>query len=274
MTQPSWSAQSLDLRVDDVALDIAAMHAPGPEPVTFLHGFGSTKEEYADFTQFPGLAGRPFLAYDAPGFGQSTASDLTTVSIPFLVDVALAALDRLDIDRFHVVGHSMGGLTALMLAARVPDRVLSFTDIEGNLAPEDCFLSSQIVTHGDDDPTKFLSAFANRSLQSVEYSSALYGSRVLTTIDPHVVRPVFESMVDLSDNGDLLTQFTSLPIPRMFMHGQQNADLTYLPELRRRGVTVAEIEHSGHWPMYSNPPAMWTALRNFLTAAMGLKRQG
>jgi pimeloyl-ACP methyl ester carboxylesterase len=261
--------QTLDLSVGDVALDIAAIHAVGSEPVVFLHGFGSTKEEYADFTQFPGLAGRPLLAYDAPGFGRSTASDLTTVSIPFLVDVAVAVLDRLDIDRCHVVGHSMGGLTALMLADRVPDRVLSFADIEGNLAPEDCFLSRQIVNHGDDDPTTFLSEFASRSLQSVDYSSALYGSRVLTTVDPNVVRSVFESMVDLSDNGGLLTKFANLPMPRMFMHGQQNAHLTYLAELRRRGMTVAEIEHSGHWPMYSNPPAMWTALRNFLTAAAG-----
>lgn len=274
MTQPAWSVQSLDLRVDDVAARIAAMHTPGPEPVVFLHGFGSTKEEYADFAQFPGLAGRPFVAYDAPGFGESTASDVTKVSVPFLVDVLVAVLDRFDVDRFHVVGHSMGGLTALMLADRVPDRVLSFTDIEGNLAPEDCFLSRQIVTHGDADPTKFLSEFANRSLQSVEYSSALYGSRVLTTVDPHVVRAVFESMVDLSDHGDLLTTFTGLPMPRMFMHGQQNAHLSYLPELRRQRVRVAEIEHSGHWPMYSNPPAMWTALRSFLPVATGLQAQG
>ena len=229
MTQPSWSMQTLDLSVHDVAARIAAINAPGPEPVVFLHGFGSTKEEYADFTHFPGLAGRPFLAYDAPGFGESTASDLTKVSIPFLVDVAVAVLDQLEVDRFHVVGHSMGGLTALMLADRVPDRVLSFTDIEGNLAPEDCFLSRQIVTHGDADPTKFLSEFANRSLQSVEYSSALYGSRVLTTVDPHVVRSVFESMVDLSDHGDLLSTFTGLPMPRMFMHGQQNAHLATSP---------------------------------------------
>lgn len=267
MTQPSWSMQTLDLSVHDVAVRIAAINAPGPEPVVFLHGFGSTKEEYADFTQFPGLAGRPFLAYDAPGFGRSTASNLTKVSIPFLVDVALAVFDRFDIDRFHVVGHSMGGLTALILADRAPDRVLSFTDIEGNLAPEDCFLSRQIVTHGDADPTKFLSEFANRSLQSVEYSSAQYGSRVLTTVDPDVVRPVFESMVDLSDHGDLLHTFTGLPMARMFIHGQQNAHLSYLPELRRRSVRVVEIEHSGHWPMYSNPPAMWTSLREFLAAA-------
>src|ERR671910_431006 len=153
----------------------------------------------------------------------------------------------------------------LHIADRAPDRVLTFTDIEGNVAPEDCFLSRQIFTHGTDDATAFLAAFAARSLQAAEYSSALYGARVLTTVDPHVVRPVFESMVDLSDTGDLLTKLTELPMPRMFMHGQQNAHLSYLPELRRQGVEVTEIEHSGHWPMYSNPPAMWTALHAFLT---------
>lgn len=271
MTYPSWSMKTLDLTVGEVAVNIAALHdlgtARGVEPVVFLHGFGSTKEEYADFSQFPGLAGRPFLAYDAPGFGQSTASDLSKVSIPFLVDVALGVVDQLGFDRFHVAGHSMGGLAALVLADRVPDRVVSFIDIEGNVAPEDCFLSRQIVTHGDHDPTKFLTEFAARSLQSVEYSAALYGSRVLTTVDPHVVRAVFESMVDLSDNGDLLEKFTHLPIPRMFMHGEQNAHLTYIPELERRGVEVVSIEHSGHWPMYSNPPAMWAAVRDFLAAS-------
>ena len=159
MTNPSWSMQTMDLRVGDVAVNIAAIHDPGQanvdEPVVSLHGFGSTKEEYADFSQFPGLAGHPFLAYDAPGFGETTAGDLTVVSIPFLVDVALGVLDQLDIDRFHIAGHSMRGLTALVLTDRVPDRVLSFFDSEGNVAPEDCFLSRQIVTQGDDDPTSF-----------------------------------------------------------------------------------------------------------------------
>jgi pimeloyl-ACP methyl ester carboxylesterase len=36
----------------------------------------------------------------------------------------------------------MDGLTALLLANRHPDRVLSFVNIKGNLAPEDCFLKS------------------------------------------------------------------------------------------------------------------------------------
>ena len=84
--------------------------------------------------------GRPFLAYDAPGCGEIHCDNPSKVSIAFQVEAALIMLDRLGIERFHLVGHSMGGLSALLLAHAHPQRVLSFTDIEGNIAPEDCFL--------------------------------------------------------------------------------------------------------------------------------------
>jgi pimeloyl-ACP methyl ester carboxylesterase len=51
------------------------------------------------------------------------------------------------IEHYHLIGHSMGGLTALMLADRDPTAVASLVNIEGNVAPEDCFLSRQIVSH-------------------------------------------------------------------------------------------------------------------------------
>jgi pimeloyl-ACP methyl ester carboxylesterase len=92
-------------------------------PLVFLHGFGSTKEDYADIAQNPDFAGQPFFAYDAPGCGESWSSDLEKVSIPFLVNTALAALADQGIERFHLVGHSMGGLTSLMLAYQEPGRV-------------------------------------------------------------------------------------------------------------------------------------------------------
>jgi len=110
-------------------------------PLVFLHGFGSTKEDYADVIQQAPLADRPILAYDAPGCGATASSDISVVSIPFLVSVAAAVLRAKGIDRFHLIGHSMGGLTALMLADQGPTQVASLVDIEGNLAPEDCFLS-------------------------------------------------------------------------------------------------------------------------------------
>ena len=70
-------------------------------------------------------------------------------------------------------------------------------------------------------------------------------------------------MVDLSDHGDLMTTFLCLPFPKMFMYGEQNAHLSYLPQLAAAGVELAEIPQCGHFPMYSNPPAMWARIGDF-----------
>ncbi|NEL52979.1 alpha/beta fold hydrolase [Modestobacter sp. CPCC 205119] len=52
---------------------------------------------------------------DGPGTGGATVDDL--------VDDVVALLDRLNLGRVHVAGLSIGGMTALRLAAREPERV-------------------------------------------------------------------------------------------------------------------------------------------------------
>ncbi|WP_105969968.1 alpha/beta fold hydrolase [Streptomyces geranii] len=266
-------SEKLCLRVDGVDsgvesgvdVEIAAIRRAGEghDPIVFLHGFGSTKEDYVDIAYRPEFAGRPFVAYDAPGCGDSVCDEPARISIPFLVRTARAVLDGLGIRRFHLVGHSMGGLTALMLAHEEPGRVLSFVDIEGNVAPEDCFLSRQILAHPTDDPDTFLTDFTERARRAPSLGSALYASSLRHKVRPAAVRGIFESMVELSDHGDLLKKFLALPFPRMFMYGERNAALSYLPELAAGGVELAEIPGSGHWPMYSNPVAMWDRIARF-----------
>jgi pimeloyl-ACP methyl ester carboxylesterase len=258
----------VDLRVDGVNLKVAtAGRVGGLAPVVFLHGFGSTKEDYLDIASQRAFTGRPFLAYDAPGCGETCCGDLPGISIPFLVRTAQAVLDHAGIRRFHLVGHSMGGLTALLLAHQEPDRVLSFTDIESNLAPEDCFLSRQVLTHPGDDDVGFLDDFAERARRSPSPSSALFAVSLRHKVRPGAVRGIFESMVDLSDHGDLMPKFLTLPCPRMFMYGAENSALSYLPKLAAGGVELAEIPHSGHWPMYANPVAMWERVAAFIRRA-------
>ncbi|KFG01782.1 alpha/beta hydrolase [Streptomyces scabiei] len=259
---------TLPLTVGGTRVDVAGLHRGGTgAPLVFLHGFGSTKEDYADVVHQERLADRPVLAYDAPGCGASTCSDLGAVSVPFLVSVAEQVLQARQIDRFHVVGHSMGGLTALLLADQAPGRVASFTNIEGNVAPEDCFLSRQIVTHADDDPDAFLARFAERVGGSRFHGGALYASSLACKVRAAAVRSIFESMVDLSDHGKLLDRFLGLPAPRMFMYGEQNNTLSYLPALAAGGVELAEISHCAHFPMYSNPPQMWARIAGLVARA-------
>ncbi len=253
--------QAIQIVVDTVNVDIDLIHRAGPKTaIVFLHGFGSTKEDYADIMFWPAFDGHAVLAWDAPGFGLSKTSDPSRLNIPFLVSVAKKMLARFDIDRFHLIGHSMGGLTALLLAHELGDRVLSFTNIEGNVAPEDCFLSRQIITHFDENPDGFMQDFQDRNRASPFFSHHLYAAALPFKVQNTSPKPIFESMVQLSDKEPLMAWITNLPGVTTFMHGDQNAGLSYLPKLRTNGVEVVSIPHSGHFPMYANAPAMWTAI--------------
>ena len=264
MTTASTRAEH-DLTIDGVLLRVPAISRGGTRaPIVFLHGFGSTKEDYADIVHHTAFDDQPFFAYDAPGCGLSVCSDLSKIDIPFLVRTAEAMLKEAGIEKFHLVGHSMGGLTALILADTHPERVLSFTDIEGNIAPEDCFLSRQIVEHADPDPDRFFDAFIERTRRLPAFASALYTASLRHKVRADAVRGIFTSMVALSDHGGLMETFLGLPCPKMYMYGEQNRSLSYLGDIKAKGVRLAEIPYCGHFPMYSNPVAMWQAINGFI----------
>lgn len=259
--QEQQKTEMWDLTVDGTAVSLSITHRKGSlAPVLFLHGFGSTKEDYFDFLLKKHFSDHAFIAYDAPGCGRSTCADPTRLSIPFLVKTAEAVLDTIGVGRYHLVGHSMGALTALELAHKHPKRVRSFVNIKGNLAPEDCFLSRQIFDYPASDDEAFFRDFIERTAQAPFYGSAMYALSLRLKSQSTSVRPIFSSMVELSDSGDLLRKFLALPCPRTFMYGEQYNTLSYLPTLKAAGVWMAEINESGHFPMYSNPPAMWQSI--------------
>ena len=263
------SAFRLPLEVQGATTEICGLHRDGTRlPLVFLHGFGSTKEDYADIVHRAELDDHQVLAYDAPGCGESTISDPEAVSIPFLVDVARQVLTAEGISRCVFIGHSMGGLTALRLVTETPALAAGFVDIEGNLAPEDCFLSRQIVDHPRATAREFFEHFRDRVRESRYAASALYAAGLSAKVRPEVVRPIFESMVALSDHVQLLEDFLHLPFPRQLMYGEQNSALSYLDQLNRCGVELAEIADCGHFPMYSNPIAMWDRIADFASRAV------
>jgi len=254
-----------DIESHGVGMRVAAMRRPGRlAPIVFLHGFGSTKEDYADIARYEQFDERPIIAFDAPGFGETECADLSKLSIPFLQQTVEHVLERCDVQRFHLVGHSMGGLTALLYAHEHRHAPLSFINIEGNVAPEDCFLSRQIVDYPSDTAAEFLARFIERMRRTPGFSHPLYAANLPAKVHCEAVAPIFRSMVELSDSDDLLSNFIRLPCARMFVYGDENRSLSYLDTLQEHGVELAEIAHSGHFPMYANPPALWARISEFI----------
>lgn len=267
--------ERLTLLVEGAALRIACLSRSGRRaPLLLLHGFGSTKEDYADLMRHPRFSDRTIVAYDAPGFGESGADDLSGLTVPFLTEIAEEVVDQLGLGRFHLAGHSMGGLTALLLANRRPGAVMSFTNIEGNLMPEDCFLSRQIIDYPSEDPALFLNGLIERTRVSPYFSAALFAGGLRGKVRAEAVVPVFRSIVALSEMSGLLDLFIRLPCPRMFVYGSENRSLSYLSALRARGIPLCEIPMSGHFPMYANPPALWDAIGDFIDAVERADERG
>jgi pyruvate dehydrogenase E2 component (dihydrolipoamide acetyltransferase) len=104
-------------------------------PVLLLHGFGADLNSWM-FNQ-PALAeGRRAIALDLPGHGGST-KDVGSGDADALVDVVESALATLGVERVHLIGHSMGGAVAAMVAARRPERIATLTLIaSAGLGPE------------------------------------------------------------------------------------------------------------------------------------------
>lgn len=92
------------------------------EPVLLLHQTPRSHDEYRDVLPALARAGYRAIAMDTRGFGRSAPAP-PGATIGDYADGVLALLDALGLDRVHLVGHHTGGVTAVEVAARWPDRI-------------------------------------------------------------------------------------------------------------------------------------------------------
>jgi pyruvate dehydrogenase E2 component (dihydrolipoamide acetyltransferase) len=118
------------------APDVAPIPATGSRsiPIVLLHGFGADKSAWRQV--LPLLGGNiETLALDLPGHGSS--ADQPADSIEQLACWVSDRLEAEGIERAHLVGHSLGGATALALTSLGRVAVQSVTLLApGGLGPE------------------------------------------------------------------------------------------------------------------------------------------
>lgn len=111
---PTLRANGLDIGYD--------VRGAGP-PLVALHGATSLgREDFA--AQLPALS-TAFLVHlpDARGHGRTRWDAAAGFRYDWLVDDLTAFVDALGLDSFHLLGFSMGALTALQFGARAPERL-------------------------------------------------------------------------------------------------------------------------------------------------------
>lgn len=127
----------MELRIDGRSAFAAAYGRVKPDParptIVFVHGAAMDRTVWTMFGRYFTRRGCNALAADLPGHGRSEGPPLA--SIPEMANWLAALLDAAGIDRpAHLVGHSMGSLAVLDLAARHPARTAGIA-LVGTSAP-------------------------------------------------------------------------------------------------------------------------------------------
>lgn len=93
-------------------------------PIILIHGMGSASTAWQ--TIVPELSNtHRVITVDLPGHGATELPPETDMNPKALAEYVFETMDSLSIEKAHVVGNSLGGWTALEMAAVKPDRVAS-----------------------------------------------------------------------------------------------------------------------------------------------------
>ncbi len=102
-------------------LNLAFIDAGEGQPLIFIHGNYSSRRWFLNQLHDPPEGWR-YIALDMPNFGESDPLP-GDISIQAYAEAVVAFADTLELERFAVLGHSLGGSVAQHIAVNNPERV-------------------------------------------------------------------------------------------------------------------------------------------------------
>jgi pimeloyl-ACP methyl ester carboxylesterase len=255
---------------------ITYLEAGRGRPLMLLHGIGSAARSFRD--QLDGLSARwRVIAWDAPGYGGSTALSSEAPGADDYAARLAAFLDDLGIEACHLLGHSLGCLMAARFAVRHPERVRSLS------------LCSVAAGHGllpDEERRRLLDQRVNdvATLGPAEMARRRGPRLVAPGAAPVILQRVVDIMASVRADGyaqaarmlstaDIEADIVRLPadLPVQIVYGE--ADVVTPPAKNREvaalrpGARVTAIPDAGHALYLEQPQAFNSIVAEFLATA-------
>jgi len=119
-----WRAGMKEKSLDVDDLHLSYLDGGSGGNILMLHGFGSNKDSWNRFARHLTNKFR-VVAVDLPGHGDSTSSLDNTYDVQSQARRLALFVDKLGMQRFHIIGSSMGGAIAIHYTHLHPDRVMT-----------------------------------------------------------------------------------------------------------------------------------------------------
>jgi pimeloyl-ACP methyl ester carboxylesterase len=288
------------LRADGPDRDVAAGRdgdAAAGLPQLLVHGLGGSATNWLEVIR--GLAQHgPVVAPDLPGFGRTRPPNVRAARVTANAAFLEALLRTLGWDRAIVHGNSMGGMLAMMLTARAPERVaglvLTAPALPGprarlheidpktllrfvpfavprfgrvvlrrmwtRMTPEQQWNDTVDFVYGDP-------SHLTTELQEVGLANLIYGRQTDWRL-PSFVAAAESLVVELVRSRRLLSAVDEADVPTLVVWGEQDQlvgrpVIEHLVE-RRPEWHLHEFPHIGHVPQVESPSEYVAVTSSFL----------
>ncbi|CAA0092373.1 4,5:9,10-diseco-3-hydroxy-5,9,17-trioxoandrosta-1 (10),2-diene-4-oate hydrolase [BD1-7 clade bacterium] len=260
-------------------------HEAGTGPTLLLiHGSGPGVTGWANYQGNLAFFANRFrcIVVDLPGYGKSDSVGGDPVT--GCVNVVVSLLDKLNIDKAHIIGNSLGGIVGSHIAAQHPQRVTSFTTIGGiglNLFSAFPGEGLNLLTAFTEDPTRERVEVWLRSMvydQSL-VTDALIDSRFKQATEPKTLATTRElysresiQRITAFRQGEHATKtiehLPSIIAPTLITWGRDDRvspmDIALIPMRLIPNCELHVFSNCGHWAMIECKEQFESLVHGFL----------
>ncbi len=250
--------------INEVSLEVEERGA-GDIALVFLHYWGGTHRTWNKVTAELRSCCRT-ITYDMRGWGESgAASDGYSISV--LADEATALIEHLCLSRYVLVGHSMGGKVAQLIASRNLPGLLGLILVApatptASLLPEEA-KQKQIHAYDTRETVIQTISFLSAGALDPDTIEQIVQDSLSGTPEAKRAWPVFAMIEDIS------SEVSKITVPTLVLAGEQDR-LVSIEQHRHEvvariaGATLEVIPQSGHLLPLDEPMRTAHAIHQFV----------
>jgi pimeloyl-ACP methyl ester carboxylesterase len=244
------------------------------EPLIILHGVFGSSDNWLTIAKILGENFRVILL-DQRNHGQSPQSE--NHNYQAMADDLLEFLDTHQIQKANIIGHSMGGKTAMQFAVQHPERVKKMIVVD--IAPKQYLVHHGKILRGlnaidlatlptrqeadrilaEYEPDSSTRQFLLKNLYRTENSKFAWRMNL-----PTLTREIGNVVAPLQSNQPVM-------VNTLFMKGAKSWYITTEDEAKIKDIfplaTFVSIPDAGHWIQAEQPEKFVEATRSFLFEA-------
>jgi 2-hydroxymuconate-semialdehyde hydrolase len=278
-TQTAHPIISTDIMVDDIKVRVNRAGQPDATPILFLHGSGPGVSAMSNWAALMTAMSDRYqcIAPDLVGFGDSAHPlDPPVGMIPFnelRVQNLIALVDQLGLDGVHLVGNSLGGVIAMNLVQRIPERIASITlmgsgGIDGvPTSPGLHKLRTFFENPTEDAMRDLLSMFLYDKSVLGDRLDEIVADRVRVALRDDIRRSHIATMTGTERQSFSADDLAAISTPALVIHGREDvimpveSSLFYARHLPDSRLVV--MGRCGHWSQIEKAPQFEVLLDNF-----------